>query len=315
MMKHALIALTLAALTSSTNVLAAAEPVKTQAPGFYRMMLGQTEVTVLNDGTVDLPVDQLLQQDAEKTLAKLKRYHLTAPLETSVNAYLINTGDKLVLIDAGAGSLFGPTLGNIADNLALAGYKPEQVDEIYISHMHADHVGGLTKEGKRVYPNAVVRADAAEAAYWLSEAEMAKAPEDKKGFFQGAMASLKPYQTAGKLKTFSGKTELVHGIVAQPTHGHTPGHISYLVQSGDQRLLLLGDIIHVGAVQFDQPTVSIDFDSDANAAKAQRLELFKQAAESGLLVGATHLQFPSLGFINAQSESFRWIPLNYQRIK
>jgi glyoxylase-like metal-dependent hydrolase (beta-lactamase superfamily II) len=315
MMKRSLIAISLAALTASINVLASAEPVKTQAPGFYRMMLGQTEVTVLNDGTVDLPVDQLLQQDADKTLAKLKQHHQTAPLETSVNAYLINSGEKLVLIDAGAGSLFGPTLGNVAENLALAGYKPEQVDEIYISHMHADHVGGLTKDGKMVYPNAIVRADAAEAAYWLSEAEMAKAPEDKKGFFQGAMASLKPYQAAGKLKTFSGKTDLVAGVVAQPTHGHTPGHISYMVQSGDARLLVLGDIIHVGAVQFDQPEVTIAFDSDANAAKTQRLALFQQAADSGLLVSATHLQFPSLGYINAEGKGFRWIPLNYQRIK
>lgn len=314
-MKHTFIAIALAALTASCNVSAAAEPVKTQAPGYYRMMLGQTEITVLNDGTVDLPVDQLLQQDAAKTLATLKQHHQTAPLETSVNAYLINTGDKLVLIDAGAGSLFGPTLGNVATNLALAGYKPEQVDEIYISHMHADHVGGLTKDGKMVYPNAIVRTDAAEAAYWLSEAEMAKAPEDKKGFFQGAMASLKPYQAAGKLKTFSGKTDLVKGITAQPTHGHTPGHISYLVQSGDQRLLVLGDIIHVAAVQFEQPSITIGFDSDAAAAKAQRLALFEEAAKTGLMISATHLQFPSLGYVNSDGEGYRWVPLNYQRIK
>ena len=314
MMKHTLIAATLAALTA-TNVFAAAEPLKTQAPGFYRMMLGQTEVTVLNDGTVDLPVDQLLQQDAAKTIATLQQMHQSVPLETSVNAYLINTGEKLVLIDAGAGSLFGPTLGNVGKNLALAGYTPEQVDEIYISHMHADHVGGLSKDGKMVYPNAIVRADAAEAAYWLSEAEMAKAPDDKKGFFSNAMASLKPYQTANRLKTFTGKTGLVAGVVAQPTAGHTPGHISYMVQSGEQRLLVLGDIIHVAAVQFDQPEVTIGFDSDATAAKKQRLVLFKQATQTGLLVGATHLQFPSLGYINANGKGYRWVPLNYQRIK
>lgn len=314
-MKHTFMAIALATLTASTQALAAAEPLKTQAPGFYRTMLGQTEVTVLIDGTVDLPVDQLLQQAPAKTIAALQHMHQSAPLETSVNAYLINTGKKLVLIDAGAGSLFGPTLGNVSKNLALAGYTPEQVDEIYISHMHADHVGGLSKDGKMVYPNAIVRADATEAAYWLSEAEMAKAPDDKKGFFKSAMASLKPYQTANRFKTFSGKTELVAGITAQPTAGHTPGHISYMVQSGDQRLLVLGDIIHVAAVQFDRPEVTIAFDSDATAAKKQRLALFKQATEAGLLVGATHLQFPSLGYINANGKGYRWVPLNYQRIK
>lgn len=310
-MKQALLAITLLASTSAF----AAEAVKTQAPGFYRLMLGQSEITVLNDGTVDLPVDTLLQQPAAKTLAALAHQHLSAPLETSVNAYLINTGEKLVLIDAGAGTLFGPTLGNVVKNLALAGYTPEQVDEIYISHMHADHVGGLARDGVRVFPNAVVRADAQEAAYWLSEAEMAKAPDDKKGFFQGAMASLKPYQAAGKLLTFSGKTELAKGIIAQPTHGHTPGHISYLVSSGDASLLVLGDIIHVAAVQFEHPEVTIGFDSDAKAAKSQRMDLFQHAAQRKQLVGATHLQFPSLGYINAEAKGYRWVPINYQRLK
>lgn len=311
-MKYAVLALALAA---STSAFAAADAVKSQAPGFYRLMLGQTEVTVLNDGTVDLPVDKLLQQPAAKTLAALERAHQHAPLETSVNAYLINTGDKLVLIDAGAGSLFGPTLGNVVTNLAHAGYRPEQIDEIYISHMHPDHVGGLAADGQRVFPNATVRADAAEAAYWLDEAKMAQASDDQKGFFQGAMASLKPYQDAGKLATFSGKTPLVKGITAQPSHGHTPGHISYLISDGDASLLVLGDIIHVAAVQFATPEVTIGFDANAPAAKAQRLGIFKRAAQRKQLVGATHLQFPSLGYINADGSGYRWVPMNYQRLK
>lgn len=311
-MKYAVLALALAA---STSVFAAADAVKNQAPGFYRLMLGQTEVTVLNDGTVDLPVDKLLQQPAAKTLAALERQHQHAPLETSVNAYLINTGEKLVLIDAGAGSLFGPTLGNVVTNLAHAGYRPEQIDEIYISHMHPDHVGGLAADGQRVFPNATVRADAAEAAYWLDEANMAKASDDQKGFFQGAMASLTPYQAAGKLATFSGKTTLTKGITAQPSPGHTPGHISYLISDGDASLLVLGDIIHVAAVQFEAPEVTIGFDANAKAAKAQRLAIFKRAAQRNQLVGATHLQFPSLGYLNADGQGFRWIPLNYQRLK
>lgn len=311
-MKFTLLALTLA---FSTSAFAAAEAVKSQAPGFYRFMLGSSEITVLNDGTVDLPVDKLLQQPPEKTLAALAQRHQRAPLETSVNAYLVNADGKLVLIDAGAGSLFGPTLGNVAKNLALAGYTPEQVDEIYISHMHPDHVGGLTRDGQMVYPNATVYVDAADAAYWLNDAELAKAPDDKKGFFQGAMASLKPYQAANHFKTISDKTSLAAGVVAQPSHGHTPGHMSYEVRSGDASLLVLGDIIHVAAVQFDHPEVTIGFDSDANAAKAQRISLFKSAASKGQLVAATHLQFPSVGYINTDAKGFRWVPMNYQRLK
>jgi hypothetical protein len=110
--------------------------------GLYRTTLGDFEITVLNDGTLDLPVDKLLKQPPAKTIAALDKSFQKSPLQTSVNGFLINTGSKLVLIDTGAASLFGPTLGQLVGNLKAAGYKPEQVDEIYISHMHGDHVGG-----------------------------------------------------------------------------------------------------------------------------------------------------------------------------
>ena len=109
---------------------AAAPMVKTSAPGFYRMMLGDFEVTALSDGTADLPVDKLLTNTTPaKVKSALAKSFLTAPLETSFNGYLINTGTKLVLIDTGAAKLFGPTLGNLVANLKASGYQPEQVDE------------------------------------------------------------------------------------------------------------------------------------------------------------------------------------------
>ena len=139
---------------------AAAPQVKTQAPGYYRTMLGEFEVTALSDGTVPLPVDTLLTRTTKAHADQaLARGFLKSPVDTSVNGYLINTGSKLVLIDTGAAKLFGPTLGNLVDNLKAAGYQPEQVDEIYITHMHADHVGGLMAGEKMAFPNAIVRAD------------------------------------------------------------------------------------------------------------------------------------------------------------
>ena len=137
------VALALAFTATAAPVHAAAPMVKTQAPGYYRMMLGDFEVTALSDGTLPLPVDKVLNNPAAKTEKALARAFQKAPLETSFNAYLINTGEKLVLIDTGAAGLFGPTLGNLLANLKAAGYTPEQVDEIYITHMHPDHVGGL----------------------------------------------------------------------------------------------------------------------------------------------------------------------------
>ena len=128
---------------------ATAPQVKTPAPGYYRMMLGNFEVTALSDGTVDLKIEDLLTNTtAAKIRSALARAHLKDPVETSVNTYLVNTGSKLVMIDAGAGVFFGPTLGKLIANLKASGYQPEQVDEIYITHMHSDHVGGLVDGDK-----------------------------------------------------------------------------------------------------------------------------------------------------------------------
>src|SRR6218665_2536887 len=228
---------------------AGAPMVKTQAPGYFRMMLGEFEVTALSDGTVDLPVDKLLHAPAAKTQAALAKAHLKAPLETSVNAFLVNTGTRLVLIDAGAGALFGPTLGKLLENLQAAGYKADQVDDIVITHMHPDHVGGLAPQGTPVFPNATVHADKADADFWLSKTAMDAAPAEAKGFFQGAMGSLNPYVAAGKFKAFEKGGEVAPGITALAAHGHNPGHTVYAVQSGGQKLVLIGDLIHVGSVQ------------------------------------------------------------------
>jgi glyoxylase-like metal-dependent hydrolase (beta-lactamase superfamily II) len=302
-----------AALVSAAH--AAAPMVKTPAPGYFRMMVGDIEVTPISDGTVDLPMDQLLHQKPELTKATLEKNFLKVPLETSDNAFLINTGSKLVLVDTGAGALFGPTLGKFVQNLKNAGYQPEQIDEIYITHMHGDHVGGLVHDGQRVFPNAVVRAGKADADFWLSKANMDKAPADKKGFFQGAMASINPYVQAGKFKAIDSNGELVPGVTAMAEHGHTPGHTTYVVESRGQKLWLIGDLIHVAAVQMDNPQVTIGFDSDEKAAYASRKKVFDEAAKNGALVGGAHLQFPGLGHLQTQGKGYRWVPVNYTQMR
>ena len=314
-MRQTLLALT-AGLALAGAAHAAAPQVKTQAPGYYRMMLGDFEVTALSDGTVALPVDKLLTgTTAPKTAKALARSFLKAPLDTSVNAYLINTGSKLVLVDTGAAKLFGPTLGNLADSLKAAGYQPEQVDEVFITHMHADHVGGLMNGDKLAFPNATVRADQHDADFWLSQANLDKAPADAKGFFQGAMASLNPYVTAGKFKPFNGNTELVPGVKALATPGHTPGHSVYVVESQGQKLVLWGDLMHVAAVQFADPSVTIQFDTDSKSAARQRKRAYADAAKQGYLVGSAHLSFPGLGHLRTQGKGYEWVPVNYRGLK
>ena len=310
---HAAAAAGLATLLALSPWAQAQVPMATgQAPGWYRMMLGSFQVTALSDGTVVLPVDKLLTNNQPARIeALLARAYLKAPVETSVNGYLIHTGAKLVLIDTGAAGLFGPTLGKLLANLKSAGYQPEQVDEIYITHMHPDHVGGLMAEGKMAFPNAVVRADVREGGFWLAQENMDKAPADAKGFFQGAMASLKPYVDAGRLKPFDGETELVPGIRAIPARGHTPGHTIYAVESQGHKLVVWGDLMHVAAVQFAMPSTTIQFDTDSKAAAPQRRKNYADAAKKGYFVAVAHVSFPGIGQLRADGKGYEWVPANY----
>jgi glyoxylase-like metal-dependent hydrolase (beta-lactamase superfamily II) len=291
---------------------AAAPQAKGQAPGWYRVMVGDIEVTALSDGTVALPVDKLLTNTSPARVhAALSRAYLKAPVETSVNGYLVNTGSKLVLIDAGAAGLFGPTLGNLVNNLKASGYTPEQVDEIYITHLHPDHVGGIMADGKAVFPNAIVRADKRDGDLWLSKESLDKAPEASKGFFQGAQASVKPYVDAGKYKPFDGAGELVPGIKAVSTYGHTPGHTVYAIESKGQKMVVWGDLMHVAAVQFPEPTVTIQFDTDPKRAAPQRQKAYADAAKNGYFVAVAHVSFPGIGQVRADVKGYRWVPVNY----
>ena len=311
-LRAAVAATALLAFASPSHAAAPPQP-RGQAPGWYRIMLGSFEITALSDGTIDLPVEKLLTGTTPaKVNTALARAYLSSPVETSVNGFLVNTGAKLVLIDAGSGSLFGPTLGKLVANLRASGYEPEQVDEVYVTHMHADHVGGLaTADGKAAFPNAIVRADAKEGAFWLDPTNMEKAPDAMKDFFKKAVASLKPYVDAGRLKPFDGDAELVPGVRALSTHGHTPGHTAYVVESGGKKMVMWGDLMHVAAVQFPDPAVTIQFDVNSKAAAPQRKKAYAGAAKDGYYVAVAHVSFPGIGHLRADGKSYRWLPANY----
>lgn len=306
----------LSMLSVASVALAAAPQVKTSAPGYFRMMLGEMEVTALSDGTVDLPVDRLLTNTSPgKVEVALGKSFLKAPVETSVNAYLINTGSQLLLVDTGAAGLYGPTLGRLMDNLKAAGYQPDQVDAVLITHMHPDHIGGLGAGAERAFPNATVYADKHDADYWFSQANAEKAPAWAKGFFQGATNALKGYVAAGRFKPFEGATQIVPGVRAQPSPGHTPGHSTYIVESKGQKLVLWGDLMHVAAVQFPDPSTTIRSDVDSKAAIVERKKAYADAAEQGYWVAAAHLAFPGIGHLRREGKGYVFVPANYSVIR
>lgn len=286
--------------------------VKTQAPGYYRMMLGEVEITALLDGTATMPIKEFLTgitpAEADHDLAHA---FMKDPMELSINAFLVNTGTKLVLIDSGDGGHMDPGTGHLIENLKAAGYEPAQVDEIYITHMHGDHIGGLSRNGERLFPNAVVRASREEADYWLKAEHLSAASDDAKPGFQHAIEWLEPYVKSGKFLPFDGDVTLVPAVRAIGTHGHTPGHTCYLIESRGNRMLAVGDLVHVEAVQFAKPQVALKFDTDSNAARAERLRIFHEAAENREWIAAAHMSFPGLGHIRSAGGGYEWVPGSY----
>jgi glyoxylase-like metal-dependent hydrolase (beta-lactamase superfamily II) len=292
---------------------AAAPQLKKPAPGFYRFMVGDIEVTALLDGTFPMKPGDILQGVKPEEVTKFLNQAYEGPtVMTSVNGFLVNTGTKLVLIDTGTGGFMGPTVGHLLENLKASGYQPEQIDEVYLTHMHGDHLGGLANSGKKNFPNAVVRADVRDANYWLSDVEAAKVTNPMmKGNFEHAKTSLAPYQTNGQFKPFDGETELVPGIHAHPAYGHTPGHTVYTVESKGKKLWLIGDMIHVAAVQFPKPTATLKFDSDNKLAASERAKDFAMAAKDGDLIGAAHLSYPGVGHIKKAGSGYTYTPIAY----
>ena len=225
----------------------------------HRMKLGAFEVTSLLDGYIDIP-PLVLRGDPEVVKQLLAAGgHGGGPIRFPVNTFLVNTGEKLVLVDAGGAKMLGPSAGRLPQCLALAGVDPAQVDEVCITHMHGDHLHGtVTPEGARLFPNAVLRIAKPDVDYWANPEVEAKAPENEKGRFVAAKRAVAAY--GDRLRPFALGETLVPGIRSVDASGHTPGHSCYLVESEGARLMLLGDLMHVAAVQFPRPDVTVAFD-------------------------------------------------------
>lgn len=297
---------------------AEAVQIKTQVPGYYRQMLGKAEVTALFDGIIELDRSLLRNSSPAEVQRLLARMFVASPkLQTGVNAFLINTGKQLVLVDTGAAGLFGPSLGRVIDNMKASGYSPEQVDVVLITHLHGDHMGGLIgSDGKPVFRNALVRVPQADADFWLSEDVARQAPPDKQAFFAMARNVAAPLIASGQWQTFVPGDDLAPGFTAVSAPGHTPGHTAYLLQSEGQQLLFWGDLVHSTAVQFAKPDVTMEFDTDQKQAAQTRRRIFAQTAAEHSLVAGAHLPFPGLGHVRAEAhQSYSWVPVEFGPVK
>ncbi len=283
-----------------------------QQPGFYRLKVGDLEVTALFDGTGVFDPHWLNGTKATMDGVVKGLHDDPHMLDVVDSSFLVNTGNQLILVDAGAGTWWGGgALGRLAESLRSAGYTPEEVDLVLVTHLHSDHVGGLTtQDGNRAFPNAEVYIAKAESDFWLSPEIAAKAPKEAQPFFQSAQAIAAPYIKAGKWHPFSGSEPIVDGMQPVPLPGHTPGHTGYEFSSKGQKILFWGDIFHAQRVQLQHPEVTVAFDIDPAAAAATRNQLLPKLAGGDVLIAGPHSSlFPPLGRLRKEGNGYIWAPV------
>lgn len=286
-----------------------------QAAGFYRQMVGDVVVTAIYDGYIDLNPEHLSGLSQKQIQEYIfNEYQKASPLvQTAVNAFLVDDGQRLVLVDSGSSDCFGPTMGRMVDNIREAGFSPEEVDDVLLTHMHPDHACGVTlPNGEAAFPNATVWAAEKDARFWLNDQLENTLPEEQRVFFRMAQSAIAPYKKVGKFKTFKDSDTLFSGIQIMPSNGHTPGHTSYLLSSNTEKLLLWGDIIHVHSVQLEHPEVSIEVDVNPKAAIESRKHLLAEATTERWMIASPHLPFPGLGHLQKNGKGYRWIPVEYR---
>ena len=282
-----------------------------QAPGIHRRRIGAIEVTTILDGVAPLGAQLFSGRPAAELKAVLAASGMTESLPTSVNAFVVNTGDKTWLLDAGLGAnqAFGPNLGRVEANLRAAGIDPAQIDGIILTHAHADHCEGLINAaGAARFPNAELVIHEAEAAFWADDGIMSRAPAEAKPFFESARKSLAPY-AARTRKVKAG--QVAPGLVLEHAPGHTPGHSVLRVTSGSEQLLLIGDIMHNTAIHTALPDAGFAFDGDPAMAAASRKRIFDMISADGMLVAGTHVGFPGFGRVLRSGQAYRWVPAEW----
>ncbi|MEJ8572979.1 MBL fold metallo-hydrolase [Microbaculum marinum] len=282
-------------------------PPDTQIPGVYHRRIGDIVVTALSDGyfvteremTRNLP-------EAERNQALAAAFRDT--LAFSVNAFLIYSKGRLALLETGSGKYLGPTLGHLPANLEAAGVAPDDIDTVLLTHMHPDHSAGLTdmETGRRHFGNAELVVHENEPRHWFDDEPMSRASDlYKQLHFQMTREQVQPY--LDRMRTFV-DGEVFPGVRAIPSAGHTPGHTSYLIESGKDRLLIWGDTIHIPEVQFARPEITMVPDTDPDAAAATRRRILEMAAQEQFLVTGMHMHFPGFGHVSKEGDAYRFHP-------
>lgn len=298
-------------LTGQFAFLPSAQAADVRKKGFYSYKVGDIEVISIYDGVwqnggfggiaVDVSEDQV-----KSALSKAGLTTDYIPIEFALT--VVKTGGKTIMLDAGTGGQLAPTAGLAAGGgFEAAGITPDSIDTIMISHMHPDHIFGLMEKDTNapVFPDAEIVVSETEYDFWTDPAIIEKLPERRQGLAKRIQATFPEWKNVTR---FNGEKELAPGIRAVESFGHSPGHVSFHISSGDDELLLIGDAIIVPALFLANLDWQLSFDSDKAQATATRKSIVEKAIADNMTIGGYHFGFPNAGKIEKDSADHVFVP-------
>ena len=263
--------------------------------------VGDIEIFILKDGETEFGIETFSGTNQSEINELLKVNHRKS-IETNFNAFLIKSGGKNILIDAGAGTLFGPVAGNLSKALAEIGVINDDISNIIATHLHPDHIGGMISEtGEQVFKNAALTLTQDEYSFWNKEENFKSNPEDQ----NLPLSVLAAYSE--NLNLTSGNADLGLGLSAIDLPGHTAGHIGIMISSGNDQMAIVGDIIHAQYLQINNPEIGVVFDQDVDQARQSRKRILDLLASEKIMFTGGHLLSPAVGYVESNGLNYSWV--------
>ncbi len=282
-------------------------------PGYFRFSMGDVKLTILSDGYFSMPTTGLgVNAEREEVKSFLEAHYLDPEQGYShTNHLLIETGEAKVLVDVGSGNRWFDTTGRLVENLDAAGVGIDEITHVVITHAHPDHIWGIRDDfDEPLFPQAEYIMGEAEHDYWRQDGLVDRVSPEEQQFVVGAVNSI---MADGVEWTLVGEGhEVVPGVSLVNTPGHTPGHMSVRLDSGDKSLLALGDAMSHAWTNFAHPGWFNDFDSDGAQTVQTRKRLLDMAASERVALLGYHFPFPGVGHVMREGDAYRFVPALWQ---